>query len=170
VGGDAAATSQAVQRAIWALDPDTPIAEAGIMTSLMRSSAADDWFRAIVTWTLAGLAAALTAVGIFGVTARLVALRATEIAIRSALGAERWSLVTLVLRESVAMTAGGLALGLFGGFWASRLLQSFLYGVQSSDPLTYSSVVVLVGALSLAAAYLPARRVTRIVVMQVLGR
>jgi predicted permease len=168
--GDPAAVSQAIQRAIWTLDPDTPITEAGVMRDLMRNSEADDWFRAVVMWAFAGLAAALAAVGIFGVTARMVALRATEMGIRSALGAESWSLVALVVREGLRIAVYGLALGLLGGLWASRLLQSFLYGVQVWDPLTYGGVVALVVAMSSAATYVPARRVTRIALTEVLGR
>jgi ABC-type antimicrobial peptide transport system permease subunit len=109
-------------------------------------------------------------VGIFGVTARMVALRATEMGIRSALGAESWSLVALVVREGLRIAVYGLALGLLGGLWASRLLQSFLYGVQVWDPLTYGGVVALVVAMSSAATYVPARRVTRIALTEVLGR
>jgi putative ABC transport system permease protein len=167
---DPAALSQTLQRAIWALDADTPITESGVMTSLVRSSEADDWFRAIIMWTFAGLAAALAAVGIFGVTARAVAGRAQEMGIRSALGAQRWSLVALVLRQCLATSACGLAIGLVGAFWASRLIQSLLYGVQLWDPLTYGGVVGLVLAMCLMAGYVPARRVTRISVMEVLWR
>jgi len=168
--GEPAAVSQAIQRAIWALDPDTPITESGVMTSLMRNSEADDWFRTRIMWTFAGLAAVLAGVGIFGVTARAVALRAKEMGIRSALGAQNWSLVALVLRDGLVLAVSGLAIGLLGGFWSSRVLQSFLYGVQAWDPLTYGSVAGLIVAISLAAAYVPARRVTRISVMEILGR
>ena len=140
------------------------------MTSLMRNSEADDWFRTMIMWTFAGLAAVLAGVGIFGVTARAVALRAKEMGIRSALGAQNWSLVALVLRDGLVLAVSGLAIGLLGGFWSSRVLQSFLYGVQAWDPLTYGGVAGLIVAISLAAAYVPARRVTRISVMEVLGR
>ena len=167
---DPAALSETLQRAIWALDPETPITESGVMTSLVRSSEADDWFRAIIMWTFAGLAAALAAVGIFGVTARAVAGRAQEMGIRSALGAQRWSLVALVLRQCLAISACGLAIGLAGALWVSRLIQSLLYGVQVWDPLTYGAVVGLVLAMCLMAGYVPVRRLARISVMEVLGR
>jgi putative ABC transport system permease protein len=79
-------------------------------------------------------------------------------------------LVALVVREGLAIAVSGLALGLLGGLWASRLLQSFLYGVQIWDPLTYGGVVALVVAISAAATYVAARRVTRIAVTEAVGR
>lgn len=167
---DPAAVLPSVQQAIWALDPDTPIVESGVMTSLMRSSEADDWFRAIVMWTFAGIAAVLAAVGIFGVTARAVADRVKEMGIRSALGAQNRSLVALLLRDGVVMALSGLGLGLLAAFWVSRGLQSFLYGIQTWDPVTYGSVAALAVAICLAAAYVPARRVTRISVIDALRR
>jgi PAS domain S-box-containing protein len=114
----------ALQRAIWSLDPGTPITELGEMKSSMRNSEAGDRFRAILMWTFAGLAGVLAAVGIFGVTARAVAGRAREIGLRSALGAQRSSIIALVLRESMAGAAFGLVIGLVGAFWTSRLIRS----------------------------------------------
>jgi putative ABC transport system permease protein len=168
--GDPGSALPALQRAIWSLDAGTPITESGVMTSLMRNSEADDRFRALLMWTFAALAAVLASVGIFGVTARAVAGRAREMGIRTALGAQGSSLIMLVMRERLAWSALGIAMGLVGAFWASGLIQGFLYGIRAWDPVTYVVVVLLMIVVCLVAGYVPARRVTRIGVAEVVGR
>lgn len=167
---DPADVLTALQQAIWSLDPETPITESGIMTSLMRDSEADDLFRALLMWAFAGLAAVLAAVGIFGVTARAVAAREQEMGVRSALGAQGSSLIALVLREGMPVAALGLAIGLLGALWASRLIQALLYDVRAWDPATYAVVLGLALVICLVAGYVPARRVARISAVEVLRR
>ena len=156
-----------LQRAVRALHPNTVITEPAVMTFLMRDSEADDRFRAILMWSFAGLAAALAAVGIFGMTARAVAARAREMGIRSALGAQSHALIMLVLREGVMGVVFGLAIGFTGALWSLRMVESLLFGVDAWDPVTYTAVAGLVVAMFLVAAYLPARRVTRISIREV---
>jgi predicted permease len=167
---EAGAVIPALHRAIWALDADTPITESGVMVSLMQNSEADDRFRTLLMWTFGAFAAVLASVGIFGVTARAVAAREREMGIRSALGAQGSSLVMLVMRERLAWAALGIAIGLVGAFWASRFIQALLYGLEAWDPVTYVVVVLLMVAVCLVAGYVPARRVTRIGVAEVVGR
>jgi predicted permease len=160
--GEAASVLPAIERAIWGLDPSTPVAEAGVMASLMRASEADDRFRAILVAAFAVLAGLLAGVGIFGVTARSVAVRARELGIRSALGASASGLVRLVLADGLRSALPGVALGLAAAAWTSGVLRSLLYGVDTRDPLTYAVVACVASAAYLLAAYVPARRATRV--------
>ena len=166
--GDPGALLPALHEAIWALDPDVPITAPAAMTDLMRSSEADDRFRALLMWTFATLATLLAAVGIFSVTARAVAARSREIGIRTALGARADGLIRLVLRDGLVSALAGTAAGLVGSYWASSLIGHLLYGIDSRDPRTFVAVAVLSIAVCLFAAYVPARRVTAISPMQVI--
>jgi predicted permease len=160
--GDPAATIRALQAAIWALDSDTPIADAATMTALIRDSERDDRFRAVLMWVFAGVGALLASVGIFGVTARTVSGRAREMAIRMALGAPANGLVGLVLEDGLVSATVGTGLGLIGATWTAGLIRHFLYEIDARDPVTYAGAVALAFTMCLVAAYLPARRITRI--------
>jgi ABC-type antimicrobial peptide transport system permease subunit len=151
-----------MRQAIWALDPATSITDAGVMSVLMRDSEADDRFRALLVRTFAALATALAAVGIFGVTARGVATRTRELGIRAALGATGGGLVRLVVREGLASAAAGIALGLLGARAAAGGIRHLLFGVDPHDSGIFARVAVLALAVCVVAAWIPARRATRI--------
>ncbi len=138
------------------------------MTDLMRSSEADDRFRALLMSTFAVLATLLAAVGIFGVTVRAVAARSREIGIRTALGARADGLIRLVVRDGLVSALAGTAAGLVGAYWAASLIGHLLYGIDSRDPRTYIAVAALSLAVCLFAAYVPARRVTSISPIEVI--
>jgi ABC-type antimicrobial peptide transport system permease subunit len=104
------------------------------------------------------LALSLAAIGIYATISLLVTQRAREIGIRMALGAARRSVLGLVLREALALTAGGLTLGLIGALILSRMLETLLYGVTRFDPATLASVSALLVVVALAASFEPARR------------
>ena len=106
--------------------------------------------------------AMLGRMGIYGLTAYLVTRRTREIGVRIALGAEPGDLIRMVLGEGMRMALTGSALGLLLAAGASRLLTSLLFGVAPLDPLTFGSVIVLFGAIALAASYGPVRRALRI--------
>jgi putative ABC transport system permease protein len=110
----------------------------------------------------AAVAFAITAVGMSGVTASSVAERIPEIGVRTALGAGRESVLRLMLRRSMGLALAGLVLGVIGALALTRLLSSVIYGIASTDLLTYATVsLVLMGVVGLA-AWLPARRATRV--------
>jgi putative ABC transport system permease protein len=90
--------------------------------------------------------------------------------VRSALGAQGSSLIALVLREGMPVAALGLAIGLLGALWASRLIQALLYDVRAWDPVTYTVVAALALVICLVAGYVPARRVARISAVEALRR
>jgi putative ABC transport system permease protein len=91
-----------------------------------------------------------------------VSQRTSEIGIRIALGAGKASIFRLVVGQAMAIVAISLAVGLLGAFAATRLLSSLLYGVGASDPVTFFAIVLLVSAVAFVAAWLPARRATRV--------
>jgi len=110
----------------------------------------------------AGLALVLAAVGIYGVMAYSVSQRTREIGIRIALGAQRQSVLRLILGQGAKLAVVGVIVGLIGAFALTRLMASLLYGVSPRDLATFSVVPWLVLILILAGCYLPARRATKV--------
>lgn len=108
--------------------------------------------------------------GIYGVIAHAVGQRTGEFAVRMAMGARAGDVLRLVLRQGFALALGGIALGLAISFAATRLLQSLLYGIAASDPLTFVAVPLLLAAVAILASLLPARRATRVQPAAVLRR
>ena len=157
-----------IRAAIRTVDPDALILSATTMTSLISQSAIDERYRALLMLAFALSATMLAAVGVFGVTARGVALRTRELGVRMALGARDASLVRMVMGGSLLTTISGIVLGLFAALWTTRLLAQFLFGVQSWDLVTYGSVVGAVLAISLISSYLPARRAAKLNPVEIL--
>ena len=151
-----------MREAVWSVDENIAITEAGTMASLIARSTSEERYRTLLMTVFGVMAAILAAVGIFGVTARAVAHRTREFGIRMALGARDRGLVRMVLRAGLVTGAVGTVLGLLGASWASALLHRFLFDVESSDPLTYGAVALLLVVVCLSASYLPARRITSV--------
>ena len=108
------------------------------------------------------LALTLTAIGIYGVIAYSVAQRTREVGIRMALGAQKKDVLKMILTQGLWLVVWGAVIGLVACYWLSRLVASQLYGVSAYDPLTLMSTVVVLIAVALVAAYLPARRATKV--------
>jgi putative ABC transport system permease protein len=108
------------------------------------------------------VALALAAVGVYGVIACSVAERTHEIGIRVALGASREDVAGMVMGQGMLMTVVGLVVGLAVAVFATRFLSSLLYGITPGDPLTLGTAAAMLGAVALAACYLPARRAMRV--------
>jgi putative ABC transport system permease protein len=106
----------------------------------------------------AGSATVLAGVGIYGVMAYLVGRRTREIGIRVAMGARRWGVVRSVLREALLQATIGVVIGLGGAFALTRLLESQLFGLEPTDPITFAGVVVLLVGVALLASFVPAKR------------
>jgi putative ABC transport system permease protein len=119
-------------------------------------------FQTLVLGSFAVLAIGLTGVGVFGIVACLVATRTREMGIRLALGARAESLVGLVVRQALAPVALGLAGGLLATRWAGRLAEAQLFKVETRDPLTLVAAALVIVAAALLAAYVPARRASRV--------
>jgi ABC-type antimicrobial peptide transport system permease subunit len=101
-------------------------------------------------------------VGVLGVLAFTVSQRTQEFGVRMALGAQQSQVLASVLREGVVMTAAALVVGAAAAFWFSHFLAGFLFEVEPTDVATYAGVAALLASVALAAAYLPARRATRV--------
>jgi predicted permease len=160
--GDPVALSGAVRAQLHALDPNLPVAEVRTLGEQFDLSLLP---ARIAAYTLGGfglLALALAAIGVYGVVSYSVAQRTHEIGVRVALGARARDVLRLVLGEGLSVVGLGLALGLALAFAAARLFAGFLYGVDAADPVTFVGVPTLLGAIALAAGYLPARRATKV--------
>ena len=109
-----------------------------------------------------GVALVLSAIGIYGVLAFAVAQRTREIGIRQALGADRRSILSLVLRQGLTTAGIGVGLGLIGSIALTRYLQTLLFGVGAHDVQVYAGVTLMLLAVATAACYIPARRATTV--------
>lgn len=112
--------------------------------------------------TFGGLALLLASIGLYGVMAYVVSLRRREIGLRLALGAQKYNVFGLMIKEGMTLVAVGLALGVAGAIVATRVLTGFLYGVETTNVATFISIGLLLTIVALLATYLPARRATRV--------
>jgi len=132
------------------------------MEQLVASSLTRQRFYAILLGLFAAIATLLGAIGIYGVLAYAVGQRTQEIGIRMALGAERGTVLRMVLRRGIVLTAIGIVLGLAGAAGLTRYLSGMLYDLTPLDPPTYAAVATLFATVALVASYLPARRATQV--------
>jgi len=159
---DAGQLIQPARAAVKAFDPDQIIWRTQTLDQLLSTSVAPRRFNMFLLGIFAAVALVLAAVGLYGVMSYSVSWRTHEIGIRMALGAKRANVLRLVVRQGMTMALIGLAIGLVGAFSLSRVLKSLLYGVSSTDPLTFAIVSVVLLAVALLACLLPARRATRV--------
>lgn len=153
---------RAVRNAVLSLDKEQPVNRIQTMNDIVSETYGAIRFPMILLWIFSALALVLSAVGIFGVMSYTVNRRTKEMAIRMALGASRREMLGLVLREGLAVTLFGVALGLAGALVLSRVIAGYLYGVTSTDPLTFATTSLLLTAVALLASYIPARRAARV--------
>jgi predicted permease len=160
--GNALALAPSIRQAIWALDPQQPIADVYTFNDSMGLALARPRLLVVLLGSFGVLGLVLGAVGIYGVLAGLVNLRQREIGMRIVLGARPGDVLRMVVGHGLALTGIGLVLGLTGAWWLTRFLGSVLYGVGATDPLTFGGVVVVLTTAALAASWLPALRATRV--------
>ncbi|HEU4630293.1 MAG TPA: ABC transporter permease [Gemmatimonadaceae bacterium] len=160
--GDPLRALPAVRAAIAELDPDQPVYAIQTLQSAFATSMAQRRIAMLLVTIFAGIALVLAAVGIYGVMSYLVSERTHEIGIRMALGAPRGRVLRLVLRETLALVAVAVVLGLGGALALGRALRSLVFGIGTSDPATLAAVALLLGAVAVAASLLPAGRATRV--------
>jgi predicted permease len=142
--------------------PDLPIQTALTMDEAVTASVAPSRFRMLLLVLFAMTATLIATCGIYGVMAYAVTQRRREIGVRMALGAERRDVLRLVLTRALRIVVAGLIVGLAGAAGVTRVLQRFLFGVTPTDPIAFTVVTLLLMAVALMAAWLPARRATRI--------
>src|SRR5262247_1491271 len=150
------------RREVAALDPEQAVMSAMTMEQRVSASLARPRFNAVLLNLLSALAAALAAVGIYGVISYSVAQRTREIGIRLALGARRGDVLRLVIGQGVALAGAGVAIGLAASLALTRLMQGLLYGVSATDLLTFAGAALLLSVVAVVACWLPARRATRV--------
>ncbi|HMJ06623.1 MAG TPA: ABC transporter permease [Chthoniobacterales bacterium] len=159
---DPSALAESVRRAVREIDPTLPLFRVETLRSVIAESVADRRLNGALLGTFAAIALGLAALGLYGVVSYTVTQRTRELGIRLALGAQRGDLFRLVVGGGMKLAAMGLAVGLVAAFALTRLLESLLYGVGASDPLTFGIVVVVLGAVAFLANYLPACRAARV--------
>jgi putative ABC transport system permease protein len=152
----------AIRDAVREADPQLPLATLRPMTDVISGTISAPRFTMMLMLIFAGLALALTAIGIYGVLSYQVAQRTGEIGIRLALGAQPRDVLMLVIGQGMRLTGAGIVTGVLASLALSRMMANLLYGVTATDPLTYVSVSLLAAIISLAACYFPARRATRV--------
>jgi ABC-type antimicrobial peptide transport system permease subunit len=132
------------------------------MDDAVAASVAQPRFRMVLLGLFALAATLIATCGLYGLMAYAVTQRRREIGVRMALGATRGDVLRLVLAHALRIVAVGLIVGLVGAFGVTRVLQTFLFGVTPTDPIAFTIVTLLLLAVGLLAAWLPARRATRI--------
>jgi ABC-type antimicrobial peptide transport system permease subunit len=142
--------------------PDLPIETTVTMDEAVATSVAPPRFRMVLLALFATTATLIATCGIYGLMAYAVTQRRREIGVRMALGAERRDVLRLVLTRALRIVVAGLIVGLAGAAGLTRVLQRFLFGVTPTDPIAFTIVTLLLMAVGLVAAWLPARRATRI--------
>jgi putative ABC transport system permease protein len=159
---DPSTETSALRSALAEIDPNQPMVNVRTMEQNMSNSVAQPRFRTWLIGIFAALALLLAAVGIYGVMSYIVTQRTGEIGIRVTLGAQPTDVFRSIVGEGARIALLGLAAGLIVALALTRLLRSFLYGVSTSDPVTFISVALLLALVSVAACYFPARRATRV--------
>ncbi len=166
--GDPASIASAIRSAVAGLDSQQAVADVAPMTGLLERSIAQSRFNAVVLAIFAAMALLLAAIGIYGVISYGVSMRTHEIGVRMALGADRRSVVSMVLRESMRLATLGLIAGLLLALALTRLIASLLFGVRTADPAVYAVITLVLFGAALLATLLPARRAAALEPMQAL--
>jgi ABC-type antimicrobial peptide transport system permease subunit len=159
---DESALVAGIRESVRAVDPNLPISRVQSMEDVAADSLGARRAALVLMGVFAALALLLAAAGIYGVMSHLVALRAGEIGVRMSLGADATSILGLILREGVTQAIAGLAAGMAGGIALMYSIRTWLYSVSAFDPLTLTSVAVVLLLTAVLACAAPARRATRV--------
>ena len=160
--GDPRSLVPAVRTILRDAAPRAPIESIVTMEDRVATSLSRPRLYAVLLGTFALFALAIAGVGLFGVLSYAVSLRAREIGVRTALGAQVRDIVTLVVGQSLAIAIGGVAVGLIASFWLTGALQKFLYGVTPRDAVSFAAVAALLLVVAVLASIVPARRAARV--------
>jgi len=160
--GDPLVAAGAIRNEIRRLDANVPVANIKPMTDVVSTSMATPRLTGFLLGVFAAIALALATVGIYGVLSYLVSQRTHEIGIRLAIGADRPQVLGMILRQGVTLALGGVVVGLAAAFALTRLMESQLYQVKPSDPVTFAVVPLALLVVAVVASYLPALRATRV--------
>ncbi|HUK90064.1 MAG TPA: ABC transporter permease [Blastocatellia bacterium] len=156
--GDSSGLTATLRETVAHMDANLPVYDMKTMPAQVSELLINEELLTGLSLSFALLAALLAAVGLYGVMAYTVAQRTREVGIRVALGANRGSVIWLVLKDVLIMTGAGLLAGSLAAFFTSRFVESMLFGVKSNDPLAFAIGLALLAGVALAAGYVPARR------------
>jgi len=160
--GDPRQVLSALRDEVKKLDPSISVYAAKTLKEHMGTSLFPARMAAIALGSFGVLALILAAVGIYGVMSHVVAGRTREIGLRMALGAQLSDVQKLILKQGMLLAAIGSLSGLLVAFGGARLMKSLLYGVSTSDPITFTCVALLLLGIALLACWVPARRASRV--------
>jgi putative ABC transport system permease protein len=160
--GDPMRVVAAVRSQIAKVDPDQPLAEIKTLDRVMTDSVLGLSYVAVMMTVLGVIALTLSAIGVSGLMAYAVTERTHEIGVRLALGAQRDSVMRMLVGRGMLLACIGLAIGLAGSIFIARLLSSLIFGVSATDWTTFGGVLAAMTAVALAASYIPARRAARL--------
>jgi predicted permease len=161
-GGDPASLGAAIRREVQQVDPTIPVFALQTMDEVISKYLGQRRFALELLGIFAGLALLLASIGIYGVMAYTFSQRTNEIGIRMAMGAQPGDILWIAAREGALVVAFGIVTGIVGSAIFTRFLQSMLFEVKSSDPLTYVGISALLAGVTFIACLVPARRATRI--------
>lgn len=160
--GEPGALSAAVRKEVQGLDPDQPVADLKTMEQWLDTAVAAPRYRTGLIALFALVALILASTGIYGVMSYSVTQRTHEIGVRMALGARRFDVLQLVVRQGMGLVIAGVVIGLLTAIGVTRLMSSLLFGVTAKDPLTFVAVAAVLTIVAFIACYLPARRATKV--------
>jgi putative ABC transport system permease protein len=161
-GGNPASLAASLRAAVADVDRDQPLVRVRTMDEAMAESVAQPRLRTTLLAPFSAVALALSLIGVYGVMAYAVSERTHELGVRIALGATPGDIRTLVVGQGTRLAGAGIAIGIVSALAASRALGALLVGVSATDPVTFALAAVVLAAAGVAAAYLPARRASRI--------
>jgi putative ABC transport system permease protein len=160
--GDASAITSGARNVIRTLDPAQPVGDARTMESLIGNSMSAARFNTLLLTIFAVVAMSLAVVGIYGVMAYSVEQRSREIGVRMALGARASDVLRLVVGRGMTLALLGVAIGVAASFALTRLMETMLFNVSATDPLTFAGIPLLLALVALLACLIPARRATKV--------
>jgi ABC-type antimicrobial peptide transport system permease subunit len=160
--GDPMQLVSAMRAIVRQVDLDQPVFDVMTLAAVRAAGSESQELASLLLGGFAMVALLLAAIGIYGVVAYQVGQRTREFGIRMSLGAQPGAVLRLVIRRGMAITAIGIVLGLAGAYGLTRVMENLLYGVRATDPATFIGVTIILGAVTLIAGYLPARRATRV--------
>jgi putative ABC transport system permease protein len=159
---DTASVPAAIRETLRSVDPDLPLARPATLASLVDESVVQPRFSMLLLGAFGAVALVLAAIGMYGVISYSVTQRTREIGVRMALGAQSRTILSMIVGHGLRIAGLGIVIGLLAAFGVTRLMKSFLYGVQPTDPLTFIGVASLLTGVALLACFVPARRATKV--------
>jgi putative ABC transport system permease protein len=154
--------SESVRREMLAVDPTLPVVNLRSLEQIVSRSLASDRFNSMLIGSFALIGLILAAVGVYGVISYTTANRTHEIGLRMALGAERGDVLGLIIKQAMVPSLLGVAIGLGGAYGLTRLMKDYLFGVTTTDPLSFAAIAMLLITVALAACWIPARRAAKV--------